>query len=90
MLVAGHHGSRTSSIAEFVDRVRPEHVVFTVGHRNRFGHPHPEVVRRFREAGSQVLRSDQAGLVRLTFGQAGVTASEYRPAHRRYWHAPPS
>ncbi|AAZ97712.1 DNA internalization-related competence protein ComEC/Rec2 [Thiobacillus denitrificans ATCC 25259] len=90
VLVAGHHGSRTSSIAEFVDRVHPEHVVFTVGHRNRFGHPHPEVVGRFREAGSQVLRSDRAGLVRLTFGQAGVTASEYRPAHRRYWHAPPS
>ncbi|MHB8981200.1 DNA internalization-related competence protein ComEC/Rec2 [Thiobacillus sp.] len=90
VLVAGHHGSRTSSIAEFVDRVRPQHVVFTVGDRNRFGHPHPAVVGRFREYGAHVLRSDRAGLVRLTFGQAGVTASEYRPAHGRYWHAPQS
>lgn len=88
-LIAGHHGSRTSSLAEFVERVRPEYTVFTVGYRNRFGHPHPQVVARFREAGSKMLRSDSGGLVRLTFGEAGVDASEYRPSRRRYWHADP-
>ena len=87
VLVAGHHGSRTSSLAEFVERVHPRYGVFTVGYRNRFGHPHPQVVARFRELDSNILRSDTGGLIRLTFGEAGVVASEYRPSHRRYWHA---
>jgi competence protein ComEC len=86
-LVAGHHGSRSSSLAEFVERVRPQYAIFTAGYRNRFGHPHPQVIARFRGLGANVLRSDRSGRIRLTFGEAGVVASEYRPSHRRYWHA---
>jgi competence protein ComEC len=86
-LVAGHHGSRTSSMDEFVERVHPRYGIFTVGYRNRFGHPHPQVLARFRELDANILRSDAGGLIRLTFGEAGVVASEYRPSHRRYWHA---
>ena len=87
VLVAGHHGSRTSSLPEFVERVHPRYGVFTVGYRNRFGHPHPQVVTRFREIDANILRSDTGGLIRLTFGEAGVVASEYRRSHRRYWDA---
>jgi competence protein ComEC len=87
VLVAGHHGSRTSSLAEFVEQVHPRYGVFTMGYRNRFGHPHPQVVARFRDQGTRMLRSDTDGLIRLTFGEAGVVASEYRPTYRRYWQA---
>ncbi|MGE5320426.1 MAG: DNA internalization-related competence protein ComEC/Rec2, partial [Hyphomicrobiaceae bacterium] len=86
-LVAGHHGSRTSSQPDFVERVHPRYGIFTVGYRNRYGHPHPQVVARFRALDSTILRSDTDGLIRLTFGEAGVVASEYLPSHRRYWHA---
>ncbi|TXH74091.1 DNA internalization-related competence protein ComEC/Rec2 [Thiobacillus sp.] len=86
VLVAGHHGSRTSSLAEFVEQVHPRYGVFTVGYRNRFGHPHSQVVARFRALDSNILRSDSGGRISLTFGEAGVVASEYRPSHRRYWH----
>jgi competence protein ComEC len=86
VLVAGHHGSRTSSLAEFVEQVHPRYGVFTVGYRNRFGHPHPQVVARFRALDANILRSDSGGRISLTFGEAGVVASEYRPSHRRYWH----
>jgi competence protein ComEC len=85
VLVAGHHGSRTSSMAEFVEQVRPKISVFTMGYRNRFGHPHPLVVARFREQGTRILRSDTGGLIKLMFGTAGVETSEYRTSHRRYW-----
>lgn len=84
-LIAGHHGSRTSSIPEFVERVRPAYAVFTVGYRNRFGHPHPEVVSRFRSLDGTPLRSDRDGLIRLRFGEAGVEAAQYRATQRRYW-----
>jgi competence protein ComEC len=87
VLLAGHHGSRTSSIPEFVAATRPEWVVFTQGYRNRYGHPHPQVVARFREIDASILRSDSGGLIRFDFGEAGVEASQYRPSHRRYWQA---
>jgi competence protein ComEC len=87
VLLAGHHGSRTSSIAEFVAATRPEWVVFTQGYRNRYGHPHPDVVARFRDIEARMLRSDASGLIRLDFGEAGVEASQYRPTRRRYWLA---
>ena len=86
VLVAGHHGSRTSSLSEFIEAVHPSIGVFTVGYRNRFNHPHPHVVARFRERDVRLFRSDTSGLIRLRFGEAGVEASEYRPTHRRYWH----
>lgn len=88
VLLAGHHGSRTSSIAEFVDATRPEFVVYTLGYRNRYGHPHSEVVARFRDIDARLLRSDRDGLIRFDFGEAGVEASQYRPMNRRYWHTP--
>jgi competence protein ComEC len=87
VLVVGHHGSRTSSLAEFVQQTHPRYGVFTVGFRNRYGHPHPQVVTRFRDQNVRILRSDTGGLITLTFGEAGVVASEYRPSHRHYWHA---
>lgn len=87
VLVAGHHGSRTSSMAEFVARVRPRQVVFAVGYRNRFGHPNPQVVANFSAQGSRVLRSDRDGLIRFRFGEAGVEASQYRAVQRRYWQS---
>jgi competence protein ComEC len=87
VLFAGHHGSLTSSIAEFVTATRPEFVVFTLGHRNRYGHPHPQVLARFRETDARMLRSDSGGLIRFDFGEAGVEASQYRPTHRRYWQS---
>lgn len=88
VLVAGHHGSRTSSMAALVERVAPRWVVFTIGYRNRFGHPHPEVMARFGQAGSVPLRSDRDGLIRFRFGEAGVEAAQYRSVQRRYWHTP--
>ena len=87
VLLAGHHGSLTSSIEEFVAATRPEFVVFTQGYRNRYGHPHPRVVARFRGIGARLLRSDSGGLIRFDFGEAGVEAAQYRPTHRRYWQA---
>ena len=85
VLMVGHHGSRTSSLAEFVEQVQPRVAVFTMGYRNRFNHPHPQVVARYRELDARILRSDTGGLIKLTFGEGGVMASEYYSSHRRYW-----
>ena len=67
VLVAPHHGSKTSSTNEFVSLVNPRLVIFTVGYRNPFGHPRSEVVERYQRVGSRVLRSDMDGAVSLRF-----------------------
>ncbi len=85
VLVAGHHGSLTSSTPAFVARVHPSKVIFNMGYRNRFGHPKPQVMERYRAIGAESFRSDRDGLIRLDFGSDGIHTSQYRPSHRRYW-----
>lgn len=86
VLVAPHHGSKTSSTDEFVSRVNPKLVIFTVGYRNRFGHPKNEVVERYQSIGSRVLRSDTDGAVSLRFAKNEITVETARSLRRRYWH----
>ena len=86
VLIAAHHGSKTSSTAAFVAAVHPEAVIFPVGYRNRFGHPHAEVLERFRDVGSRAYRTDQDGAVIVTVPPEGrITIERYRTLHRRYW-----
>jgi competence protein ComEC len=61
-----HHGSRASSSPAFLSRVAPRLAVISVGARNPFGHPHPEVVERYRRAGSLLFRTDRDGTVEVT------------------------
>jgi competence protein ComEC len=90
ILVAPHHGSRTSSSAEFVEAVKPDYVLFPVGYRNRFGFPRPEVVERYRAIGARMLDSAESGAIQLRV-EAGkpLQAVAYRQHSKRYWNTKP-
>ena len=90
ILVAPHHGSSTSSTQLFVAAVAPEMAIFAVGYRNRFGHPRPEVIQRYRDVGSRILRSDRDGAVLLEIAEDRLRIDVQRNRHRRYWHDPPT
>ena len=90
ILVAPHHGSTTSSTPSFVAAVAPGLTIFTVGYRNRFGHPRTEVVQRYLDMGSRILRSDRDGAVLLEIGAEGLRIDLQRGLYRRYWHDPPT
>lgn len=60
VLVAGHHGSRTSVSRELLEALRPAAVLISVG-ENRYGHPAQEVLDRIAAVGAQVFRTDQDG-----------------------------
>ena len=60
-----HHGSKTSSSAKFLDAVRPQYAIFSLGQRNRYRFPSEAVVNRYRERGCEILRTDQLGAIRL-------------------------
>ncbi|HBR98669.1 MAG TPA: DNA internalization-related competence protein ComEC/Rec2 [Gammaproteobacteria bacterium] len=89
LIVAPHHGSRSSSTPAFVDALRPHAVVYAAGFANRFGFPHAAVQARYRAIGAEAYRSDADGLVRFAFtpqGQRGG-ATRYRDAHVQFWRA---
>ena len=85
-LLVPHHGSASSSTAEFVKQVAPRWAVFAVGYRNRFGHPREDVLARYRDAGSTLLRTDAGGALQLRFRAEGVEILAERERSRRYWH----
>ena len=85
--MAPHHGSRTSSTPDFVHAVSPRFAVFTVGHRNRFGHPREDVVARYRQKGSLLLRTDRLGALRVVLRDESAVTSAYRQEARRYWRS---
>ncbi len=58
-----HHGSLTSSSRAFLDRLGPRVAVVSAGRNNTFGHPAPDVLRRYHEIGAQVFRTDRDGAV---------------------------
>jgi competence protein ComEC len=69
VLKAPHHGGRTSSSSAFIAAVRPQVVVLSLGYRNRFGFPAPEVVDRYIAAGARVFRTDRSGAVSVDFSR---------------------
>lgn len=85
VLIAPHQGSRTSSSEAFVRAVSPQAVIFPVGYRNHFGHPHPEVVARYAGLGIRQERTDRSGAILLTFDSGGIHIARQRELRRRYW-----
>jgi competence protein ComEC len=75
LLKAGHHGSATSSTEAFVSRVRPAHVVYSVGLHNPFGFPSPDVAARARAMGARTRRTD-AGAVRAVSDGRTLTVTQ--------------
>jgi competence protein ComEC len=86
VVIAPHHGSATSSSAEFVKATGARHVVALVGHRNRFQHPDATVQRRWRQAGAIFWRADQHGAITVYSQQAKLIVQAQRDLQRRYWH----
>lgn len=87
VLVVPHHGSRTSSSPAFVDAVAPRLAIVAAGYRNRFGHPHPQVVSVYRERGVDILRTDRAGAIVVDMDAGGFRTREWRKEEPRYWRA---
>lgn len=58
ILKIGHHGSKTSTTQNFLDAVHPRFAVISVGRKNRYGHPHTDVVDRIKASGIDLFRTD--------------------------------
>ncbi|MBT6276647.1 MAG: DNA internalization-related competence protein ComEC/Rec2 [Chromatiales bacterium] len=89
VVIAPHHGSKTSSTPAWLSAVSPRIVVIPVGSHNRHGLPHESVVGRYRELGAALFSTARDGAVEILLSFDGrVDVRTARPRYRRYWHPP--
>jgi len=72
ILKVAHHGSNSSSSAEFLTAVGPSEAIISVG-RNSYDHPREEVLQRLADVGARIWRTDQAGTIIVTVDTGAYT-----------------
>lgn len=72
LLKVAHHGSKTGSNQDFVTYTHPKYAVISVGENNSYNLPSPEVVKRFEDAGSNVIRTDEHGDIKFRASKKGL------------------
>ncbi|MDH5633760.1 MAG: DNA internalization-related competence protein ComEC/Rec2 [Gammaproteobacteria bacterium] len=89
VLVAPHHGSRTSSTPVFLSAVSADEVWIPAGYRNRYHHPHPDILRRYRDMAMPVVSTADSGAISRLFGSRLAPTRRFRNDYQRYWHHRP-
>lgn len=77
LLKVGHHGSKTSSSEEFIQKVNPKYSIISVGQNNWYHHPNEEVLNRLKN--SVVYRTDQDGSVMIKIRNDHLDIKTYVP-----------
>jgi competence protein ComEC len=83
-LLVPHHGSATSSTQTFLDAVQPSVAIVQAGYRNRFGHPRPDVLRRYTDLGVDVVQAPRCGASAWRSEQPKLVQCE-RNQRQCYW-----
>jgi competence protein ComEC len=87
VVLVPHHGSAGSSSEALIAATRARLALVSSGAGNRFGHPKPGVVRRWCDAGAEVVDTARAGAVRVWLGRRGLQLDERRGSRPRLWDA---
>ncbi|MFW2439862.1 MAG: DNA internalization-related competence protein ComEC/Rec2 [Arenicellales bacterium] len=85
ILVAGHHGSNTSSSDDFINAVSPELVLFPAGWMNRYHHPAKNVLHRLTNRQIKSMITGECGAITVRVAEAGISARSWRQSNRRIW-----
>jgi competence protein ComEC len=86
VLVAGHHGSKTSSTMAVAKQVKNGVVIFSSGYLSRFGHPHPGVEQRFHQLNTKSWVTALAGMVSISIDLTGaMSVVGWRESQGKYW-----
>ncbi|MEM7027465.1 MAG: DNA internalization-related competence protein ComEC/Rec2 [Pseudomonadota bacterium] len=86
VLVAPHHGSKTSSSMPFLEEIKAKYSLISAGYRNRFGLPNQDILTRYEQRGIETLTTFQSGAISLQFRQSGLRLQQTRTEQRRFWH----
>ena len=78
ILKTAHHGSNTSTTQEFLNAASPGAALISCGKDNSYGHPHEEVLSRFRDAGVPVFITAECGAITVREQNGRVTVETFR------------
>ena len=76
-LKVGHHGSKTSSSKEFINKINPKYSIISVGRKNKYGHPNKEVLNNLDN--SKIYRTDQDGSIMFKIKDNKLEIETYSP-----------
>jgi len=85
VLIAPHHGSKSSSSYPFLQQVAPDLVLISAGHLNRFGFPHKPVLARYRQLNIPWLNSAEQGALSIHLGREPLQVTSEREQRKHYW-----
>lgn len=71
LLKVAHHGSKSSSIQDFLDKVKPKIALIGVGENNKFGHPNEGVIQRLQNLNCKIYRTDEMGEITIKVNKKG-------------------
>ena len=77
VLKIGHHGSKNSTIPDFLAAVRPRLAVISSGEGNSYGHPSPQLVERLQTTGVPILRTDTNGAIHILTDGTNLEVSRF-------------
>lgn len=86
VLVAPHHGSKTSSTAGFLRLIQPDYVLIPAGYRNQFGHPHKDILARYQQANAKWLNSAASGAITVNVENNVFVVQGMRETESKYWN----
>ena len=86
VLIAPHHGSKTSSTFAFLKKVSPEIILIPAGAPNRFGFPHKDVLARYDAIGAKNLITGKEGAISIKLKKSGMELQSYRKMAGKYWN----
>jgi competence protein ComEC len=86
VLIAPHHGSKTSSTLKFLQAIQPEYVLIPAGYRNQFGHPHREVLLRYQQIKAKWLSSADSGAITISVRDGSWVVQSMRDTEGKYWN----
>jgi len=86
VLIAPHHGSKTSSSTGFLQAIQPEYVLIPSGYRNQFGHPHRDVLERYEQIKAKWLNSADSGAITIKVEDGLWAVQPMRDTESKYWN----
>lgn len=72
-----HHGSDTSSTQELLNKINPDIAIISVGRNNLYNHPSREVIKRYKDLGTNVYRTDEMGMVKISLDREEIYIEKF-------------
>jgi competence protein ComEC len=84
ILIAPHHGSKTSSTIEFLKVVNPKIAIFSAGFQNSFKHPAKAIIKRYKDLGIKIFSTSCSGRISVNLNDLSII--EYRKDNKKFYH----